>query len=133
MDPSPFSDEGPKECKHKLAQQEKNCASLVQERGNLLVGVAEKAVTGENDGSLEDIIWDNMEYSTEEEDEIGHVELYFMSPRDILLNDPILILKLGLVDVLKVMVKKGFIHSMDVIDTYDDDEYLGFPLRSGSK
>ena len=52
-----------------------------------------------------------MEYSTREEDEIGHVDLYFifMNAEDVLLNHPtlILILKLGLVEVLKVMVEKG--------------------------
>ena len=44
-----------------------------------------------------------MEYSTREEDEIGHVDLYFMDAEDVLLNHPTLILKLGLVEVLKVM------------------------------
>ena len=52
-----------------------------------------------------------MEYSTREEDEIGHVDLYFifMNAEDVLLNHPtlILILKLGLVEVLKVMVEKA--------------------------
>ena len=127
LDPSPFSDdESPRRL---YLSKETNCASLVQERGNLLVSVAGTDVIW-SFYPLDQIIEENMEYSTEEEDGIGHyhVELYFMTPRDILLNDPILILKLGLVDVLKVMVEKGFIHSMYVIDTYDDDEYLGFPL-----
>ena len=64
-----------------------------------------------------------MEYSTREEDEIGHVDLYFMNAEDVLLNHPTLILKLGLVEVLKVMVGKGFIQCMDVIDTYDYLDY----------
>ena len=62
--------------------------------------------------SLNHIISEYMEYSTEEEDEIGHVDLYFMNAEDVLLNHPTLILKLGLVEVLKVMVGKGFIQSM---------------------
>ncbi|MDB4430397.1 hypothetical protein N9140_00405 [bacterium] len=72
-----------------------------------------------------------MEYSTEEEDEIDHVDLYFMNAEDVLLNHPTLILKLGLVEVLKVMVGKGFIQSMDVIDTRDNDGG-GYPLLWGA-
>ena len=53
--------------------------------------------------TLEKVIYDSMEYSTREEDEIGHVDLYFMNAEDVLLNHPTLILKLGLVEVLKVM------------------------------
>ena len=53
--------------------------------------------------TLEKVIYDSMEYSTREEDEIGHVNLYFMNAEDVLLNHPTLILKLGLVEVLKVM------------------------------
>ena len=68
-----------------------------------------------------------MEYSTREEDEIGHVDLYFMNAEDVLLNHPTLILKLGLVEVLKVMVGKGFIQSMDVI-VADYDDYIEYPL-----
>ena len=73
---------------------------------------------------IDQIIEQNMEYSTEEEDEIGHVDLYFMNAEDVLLNHPILILKLGLVEVLKVMVGKGFVQSMDIIETYMDNPLL---------
>ena len=70
--------------------------------------------------TLERVIYDSVEYSTEEEDDI--VDLYFMNAEDVLLNHPTLILKLGLVEVLKVMVGKGFIQSMDIIDTDDNDD-----------
>ena len=72
---------------------------------------------------LDLIIEENREFSTEEED-IGNVDLYFMNCGDAMLNHPAIILKLGLVEVLKVMVGKGVIQSMDIIDTlYDYSEY----------
>ena len=38
--------------------------------------------------SLNHIISDYVEYSTREEDEIGHVDLHFMNAEDVLLNHP---------------------------------------------
>ena len=121
LSPSPFS-LGPMDCKFSVST-ETNIASLVQERGNLLVGVADDDLSSRNFYSLYDISG-LMEYlSTVEEDGIGHVDLYFTNAGDVLFNHPILILKLGLVEVLKVMVGKGFIQCMDVIDTYDYLDY----------
>ena len=62
--------------------------------------------------TLERVIYDSVEYSTEEEDDI--VDLHLMNAEDVLLNHPTLILKLGLVEVLKVMVEKGFIPWMSL-------------------
>ena len=128
-DQKAFNNDGPTEFKYSLSEGT-NCASLVQEQGNLLVGVEDTNVTIATDYSLEDIISESMECLSEEEDEIGHVDLYFMNCGDAMLNHPTLILKLGLVDVLKVMVEKGFIHSMDVISWLGplENDYLDYPL-----
>lgn len=85
-----FSDKGPEECVLSLVKGD----GLKGEIGNLLVGVDGFDVTREDT----DTIYEN--FYTD-----GETNIFFMNGSAVLFNHPIIALKLGLVEVLRVMVE----------------------------